>query len=210
MTARRSLARRACALTAAAAAAVLLAACGSTDKSASSGHDMGSTSSPSATASQGTHNAQDVAFAQGMIPHHRQAVAMADLAPGRAKSNDVKTLASTIKEAQDPEIVTMTSWLKGWGEKVPTADAMNGMNHSSGHDMSGPMSADDMAKLKKLSGTAFDTAFLQMMVGHHQGAVDMAKTEQAKGAYSPARDLAKSIIASQTTEITQMNKMLGN
>jgi uncharacterized protein (DUF305 family) len=157
---------------------------------------------------QSSHNAQDVAFAQGMTPHHRQAVAMADLAPSHAKSADVKTLASTIKKAQDPEITTMSGWLKGWGEKVP-ADSMEGMDHSSGHDMTGMMSADDMAKLEKLSGTAFDTAFLEMMIGHHQGAIDMAKAEQSNGAYGPAKDLATSIITSQDAEITQMNTMLG-
>ncbi|MEU1124152.1 DUF305 domain-containing protein [Streptomyces sp. NPDC005899] len=211
MTARRSPARRVSAVAAAAAAAALLAACGSNDKPASSGHDMNSMSStPSTPASAtGSHNAQDTAFAQGMIPHHRQAVAMADLASSRAKSSDVKTLATTIKKAQDPEITTMSGWLKGWGENVPAADGMDGMDHSSGHDMSGMMSADDMAKLEKLFGAAFDTAFLHMMVGHHQGAVDMAKTEQAKGAYGPAKDLAKSIVASQTAEITRMNKTLG-
>ncbi|MFJ9038204.1 DUF305 domain-containing protein [Streptomyces sp. NPDC102406] len=212
MTARRPLARRASAIAATAAAAALLAACGSNDKPASSGHDMNSMSStPSApaAATQGSHNRQDTAFAQGMIPHHRQAVAMADLAPSRAKSSDVKTLATTIKKAQDPEITTLSGWLKGWGEKVPAADGEDNMDHSSGHDMSGMMSADDMTKLEKLSGAAFDTAFLHMMVGHHQGAIDMAKTEQAKGAYGPAKNLAKSIIASQTVEITQMNKLLG-
>jgi uncharacterized protein (DUF305 family) len=151
-----------------------------------------------------------VAFAQGMIPHHRQAVAMADLAPSRAKSAEVKDLAAKIKKAQGPEITTMSGWLKTWGEKVPAGDmpGMEGMDHS-GHNMSGMMSDQDMNKLTKLSGAAFDTAFLQMMVDHHQGAVDMARTEQSKGAYGPAETLAKSIVTSQSAEITQMNKMLG-
>ncbi|MET7906597.1 DUF305 domain-containing protein [Streptomyces sp. NPDC005355] len=215
MTAHRSLARRAAATAAVVTAAVVLAACGSNDKgSGHSGHDMGSMSSaPSASASTsaGAHNAQDVAFAQGMIPHHRQAVAMADLAPSRGKSQKVRDLASKIKKAQDPEITTMSGWLKAWGEKVPAGNmpSMEGMDHST-HDMPGMMSGGDMAKLKKLSGAKFDTAFLQMMVQHHQGAIKMAKTEQAKGSYGPAKSLAKSIISSQSAEITQMNKMLGS
>ncbi|MCB5907370.1 DUF305 domain-containing protein [Streptomyces pinistramenti] len=218
MTARRSLARRslnrrATAVAAAATAAVLLAACGSNDKAAPSGDgkgSMASTPSAAAAASHGTHNAQDVAFAQGMIPHHRQAVAMAELAPSRTKSAQLKELAAKIEKAQGPEISTMSGWLKGWGESVPSGEMpeMKGMDHSGG-GMPGMMSDGDMKKLDKLSGAAFDTAFLKMMVGHHQGALDMAKTELSKGAYGPAKDLAKSINASQSAEIAQMKKSLG-
>ncbi|MFE4451218.1 DUF305 domain-containing protein [Streptomyces sp. NPDC056796] len=206
----RSVIRRATAVVAAGAAALVLAACGSDDTS-TSGHDMGSmNSSPSATASagQGSHNAQDVAFAQGMIPHHRQALAMAGLAADRAGSPDVRKLASVISKAQEPEITTMSGWLTSWGEKVP-ADSAQGGDHSGGHDMNGMMSSQDMADLEALSGAAFDTAFLDMMIAHHQGAVAMARTEQAKGAYAPAKDLATSVIASQSAEITEMNEMLG-
>jgi uncharacterized protein (DUF305 family) len=245
MASRRSLIRRTAALVAATTAAVVLAACGgnsdsassSSSSSPSSGHDMGSMSSgaPSATApaAQGAHNAQDVTFAQGMIPHHRQAVAMADLAPSRAKSQNVKDLAAKIEKAQDPEIQTMSGWLTAWGEKVPDdgssgMQSMPGMNHSgspmpgmghsgssmpgmghSGSSMPGMMSDADMKKLDKLSGDAFDKAFLQMMIGHHKGAIAMAKTEQAKGSYGPATTMAKSIVTSQSAEITEMNKMLG-
>ncbi|QTE03017.1 DUF305 domain-containing protein [Streptomyces cyanogenus] len=221
MASRRSLIRRTTALAATAIAAVVLAACGSSDSSSSSkqsGQGMGAMSSASApataSAAQGSHNAQDVLFAQGMVPHHRQAVVMADLAPSRAKSQQVKDLAAKIKQAQDPEITTMSGWLKAWGEKAPDAgmagmghSAMPGMDHSS---MPGMMSDDDMGKLKDLSGDAFDKAFVQMMISHHQGAIEMAKTEQAKGAYGPAKTMAKSIVTSQSAEITEMNKILGN
>jgi uncharacterized protein (DUF305 family) len=222
MASRRSLIRRTAALATAVTAAVVLAACGgSSDSSSSSpssghsGHDMGamSSASPSGTAAQGSHNAQDLSFAQGMIPHHRQAVAMADLAASRAKSPQVKDLAAKIKQAQDPEINTMSGWLKAWGEKVPDdsmsgMESMPGMDHS-GSSMPGMMPDHDMDKLKGLSGDAFDKAFLQMMISHHQGAIEMAKTEQAKGAYGPAEATAKSIVTSQSAEITAMNKLLG-
>ncbi|KUN82213.1 copper resistance protein [Streptomyces bungoensis] len=220
MASRRSLVRRAVALTTAATAAVVLAACGSSDSSSSSsspapghsGHDMGAMH-PSGTASEGSHDPQDASFAQGMIPHHRQAVAMADLAASRAKSPQVKDLAAKIKKAQDPEIDTMSGWLKAWGEKVPGDSesgmgSMPGMDHSAS-SMPGMMSDQDMGRLKGLSGDAFDKAFLQMMISHHQGAIAMAKTEQAKGAYGPAKLMAKSIVTSQSAEITEMNKMLG-
>ncbi|MER6427845.1 DUF305 domain-containing protein [Streptomyces sp900105245] len=220
MAFRRSLLRRTAAPAAVAVAAVVLAACGGSDSSPSSkpsGHGMGAMpsggASATASAAKGSHDAQDVSFAQGMIPHHRQAVAMADLAPSRAKSQRVKDLAAKIEQAQDPEITTMSGWLKAWGEKVPDA-GMPGMDHSSmpGMDHSskpGMMSGDDMDKLEELSGDAFDRAFVQMMISHHRGAIEMAKTEQAKGAYGPATTMAESIVTSQSAEITEMNKILG-
>lgn len=91
----KSLIRRSAIVVAAGAASLVLAACGSSNDT-SAGHD-GHSSSPSASssapASQGQHNAADVAFAKGMIPHHRQAVEMADLALARAESAEVKKLA---------------------------------------------------------------------------------------------------------------------
>jgi uncharacterized protein (DUF305 family) len=107
----------------------------------------------------------------------------------------------------------MSGWLKGWGEKVPAGTAsgmegMPGMDHSAS-PMPGMMSEADMAELKKLSGDAFDKAFLRMMIGHHEGAVAMARTEQGKGAHGPAKTMAKSIVSGQSAEITEMNRMLG-
>ncbi|MDX6315874.1 MAG: hypothetical protein QOF84_591 [Streptomyces sp.] len=207
MTFHRSLIRRSALVAVTVAAGLVLAACASS----SSGHDMSSmdsssTPSASASASAGAHNAQDVAFAQQMITHHRQAIEMADLAATRASSSEVKSLATTIKGAQDPEIKTMSGWLTSWGEAVP--EDMAGMGHDMSSGMPGMMSAADMTKLDKASGTEFDTMFLQMMVQHHQGAVEMAKTEQSKGAYGPAKTLAASVITAQTAEIKQMNSLL--
>jgi uncharacterized protein (DUF305 family) len=206
MNSKRSLIRRIAAVTAAAAAALTLAGCGAGGDSPA-GHSGHTTTSPSASApaKQGEHNAADVAFAQGMIPHHRQAVDMADLALSRAASAEVKKLAEDVKKAQDPEIKTMSGWLTSWDEEVPAEGAMD---HSA-HGMGGMMTAEEMDELKNSSGKAFDTAFLEMMIKHHEGAVEMAETEQADGAYQPAKEMAGGIITSQSAEITQMNKLLG-
>lgn len=208
MTNQRSLIRRATAVAAAATAALVLAACGGNDSgSAHNGHNTASPSasaSASASAQQGEHNAADVTFAKGMIPHHRQAIEMADLAATRAESAEVKKLADEIKKAQDPEIRTLSGWLTSWGEQVPA----EGSGHE-GHDMSGMMTAEEMKQLESASGKAFDTAFLTMMVKHHEGAVAMAKTEQADGTYQPAKNLASQIITSQSAEIARMNTLLG-
>lgn len=212
MTAHRKLIRRTALAVTAGAAALVLAACGGNG----GGHDMGSMnsdSSPSATASvkAGDHNEQDVSFAKEMIQHHRQAVEMADLAADRASSQEVKDIATKIKGAQDPEIKTMSGWLSSWGEEVP-AD-MSGMEgHDMGDmssDMPGMMSSEDMDKLKKASGAEFDKMFLEMMVKHHEGAVEMAETQKAKGKYGPAMKLADDVIKAQTAEIEEMNKILG-
>ncbi|WP_327386744.1 MULTISPECIES: DUF305 domain-containing protein [unclassified Streptomyces] len=207
MTSKRSPIRRVTAVAAAATAALVLAACGGGGDDSGSAHDgHGSSASPSAPspARQGDHNAADAVFAQGMVPHHRQAVEMADLAATRAESAEVKKLAEEVKRAQDPEIKTLSGWLASWGEKVPAADEGHG-----GHTMSGMMTAEEMQQLAAASGKAFDTAFLQMMVEHHEGAVAMAKTEQAEGTYRPAKDMAAAIITSQSAEIARMKALLG-
>ncbi|MFE7068912.1 DUF305 domain-containing protein [Streptomyces sp. NPDC057620] len=211
MICKRSIVRRMTAVGVASAAALVLAACGgdggSADSSKHNGHGAGagsSSASASPTTAQGKHNAADVAFAQGMIPHHRQAVEMADLAEGRARSAEVKKLAADIKRAQAPEIKTLSGWLTSWGEDVP---AEGGMDHST-HDTGAMMTAEEMTELENASGTAFDTAFLKMMIKHHEGAVAMAKTEQADGASAAAVKLAGLIITAQSTEIDQMNTLL--
>ncbi|MFJ9098697.1 DUF305 domain-containing protein [Streptomyces sp. NPDC102405] len=183
-----------------------LAACGGGDDSGSAA----SSPSVSAETSAGAHNAQDVSFAQGMIPHHQQAVEMAELADGRAASAQVKDLAARVEKAQGPEISTMSGWLKAWDEKVP--ESMPGMDHSGMEGMegmAGMMDSADMDKLKKASGKEFDSMFLTMMVEHHKGAVEMATTEKAKGEYKDATAMAGDIVTSQNAEISEMKKLLG-
>ncbi|WP_406101801.1 DUF305 domain-containing protein [Streptomyces canus] len=184
-----------------------LAACGGGDDSGSA---AASSPSVSAESSAGAHNAQDVSFAQGMIPHHQQAIEMAELADGRAASAQVKDLAARVEKAQGPEITTMTGWLKAWDEKVP--ESMPGMDHSGmdGMDgMAGMMDSADMGKLKKASGKDFDSMFLTMMVEHHEGAVEMATTEKAKGEDKAATAMAGDIVTAQNAEISEMKKLLG-
>jgi uncharacterized protein (DUF305 family) len=194
--------KRVYALIAAPVLAATLAACGSADGK-DSGGAMGGHSSAPAAAPAG-HNAQDVMFAQMMIPHHRQAVDMAELAATRASQPKVKALAKAIQGAQDPEIQKMTGWLHNWGAEMPAGGGM-AMGHGGGGGM---MSDAEMNRLEKLSGPAFDAAFLKMMIKHHQGAVAMATTEQRGGAAADAKAMAGSIIGSQSAEIAQMRRLL--
>ena len=180
------------------AATLALAACGSNDTSAGSG--------------SGDHNEQDVTFASDMIPHHEQAIQMAKMAKAHAGSTEVKQLANDIEAAQGPEIKTMTGWLKAWGEDAPSGSmsGMGGMGGSSNNDMPGMMSDHDLTKLGQATGDTFDQMWLQGMIAHHEGAVEMANTEIAKGKNADATDLAKTIKAAQTKEIAKMKKMLGS
>ena len=155
----------------------------------------------------GDFNKADVTFAQSMIAHHEQAVEMAKMAKMHAATAEVNNLADKIESAQGPEIKTMKGWLKDWG-RSESSGSMGGMDHGSGTGMPGMMSDGDMSALGKAIGASFDKMFLTMMIGHHAGAIEMAKTEQAKGKNADAKALAKKIEAAQTTEIAEMKKML--
>ena len=150
------------------------------------------------------HNSADVTFATAMIPHHQQAVEMAELAAQNAEDPQVKELAGQIEAAQQPEIDELTGWLKDWDEPVPD-DTGAGMG---GHDMSGMMSDEDMLMLEESSGAGFDEMWLEMMIEHHEGAVEMAQTEVDEGKFPAAIEMAEQIIASQQDEIDQRKDLL--
>jgi uncharacterized protein (DUF305 family) len=142
----------------------------------------------------------DVAFAQKMVPHHEQALEMAKLVPTRSGNEKVRGLAERVEKAQDPEITRMNEWLKQWG-------ATTKQDHE-GHDMAGMMSQDDMAKLENASGAEFDRLWLDLMVKHHEGAVEMARTELSQGQDAGAKQLAQAIVDGQQQEITEMKDLL--
>ncbi len=183
----------------------------------SSGETSPGENPPSPTITALPASASDIAFAQGMIPHHEQAVEMADLAlePAAEASPQVKQLAEQIKGAQDPEIELMTQWLGQWGAptQMPgTGGDFAGMDHS-GHDMggitmSGMMTSGQMKELRRSSGDAFDTMWLEMMIAHHEGAIAMAEQVRATSNDPAVTTLAQQIIAAQREEISTMRQDL--
>jgi uncharacterized protein (DUF305 family) len=192
-------------LLAAAGASLILftAACGGDDSSADT------TTAPAATTAgeAGAFNEADVTFAQGMIAHHEQAIEMAEIAldPTVGARAEVTELATRIRDAQGTEIDQMTSWLDAWGR--PTT-----MDTSGGHDMEsmdGMMSAEDMDRLGTLTGSEFDTAWLQMMIEHHEGAIAQSEDAKADGTNPDVAVLADAIIAAQSAEIDTMQGLLG-
>lgn len=153
-----------------------------------------------------TRNEDDVMFAQMMIPHHEQALELSTLVPDRSTNPAVVKLAATISGEQQPEIDFMTSTLAQWGV------APGAMNHGSGHDgmtMQGMVNEDTMVRLETLKGKDFDTLWLQSMISHHQGAIEMAKVEVEAGTNPEMTALARSIITAQQAEIDQMKQLLG-
>ena len=182
------------------AALLSLAACGGDD-----GNPGVSSDDSSAGAANADFNDADVAFATQMILHHQQAVEMAELAADRAESPEVRQLAEDIAGAQDPEIQTMTQWLEDWGQESPSGSMDHGdMGHGDSGEMPGMMDASEMTRLEESGGTAFDQMFVQMMIEHHEGAIEMARDEQANGKNAEAVALAKKIESDQQAEIAKM------
>jgi uncharacterized protein (DUF305 family) len=170
-------------------------------------------STPAGAEVSAEHNDADVRFAQTMIPHHQQAVDMADIAADQATSPEVRDLAAQIRSAQDPEIATMTGFLQTWGADIPATGPMGGMDHGNMAGMDDPgtpgmMTPVQMEQLRNATGATFDTMFLQMMVVHHESAVADAQRELTEGANPEAKALATRIIESQTAEITRMQQLL--
>ncbi|MCU1650628.1 MAG: copper resistance protein [Pseudonocardia sp.] len=225
----RTVATRTATVAVALTLSAVLAGCASSTSPTSSAPPATASSpatSSTAPAAQ-THNRADITFATEMIPHHAQAVSMSALAARQASSPRVKDLAARIEAAQQPEIDQMSGWLRAWDAPVPDTDAPGtggmsgmahgdtsqnsqpGMSHGSGA-MPGMMSQQQTHQLSQANGAAFDTMFLQMMIGHHQGAVTMSQTELADGENPDAKTLAQSIITAQQREITEKQTMLAH
>lgn len=187
-----------------AGAVALLTACGSS-VDPMEGHTGTGSPSPSAplsaSASGAAFNSADVMFAQMMIPHHEQAVRMAELAEAQAVNPEIKALAGRIEAAQDTEIQTMEDWLAAWGRPLPS-----GM----GHEMPGMASSAEMKELAEAKGAEFDRRFATLMIAHHEGAITMAKAEQAQGLDPAVKALAKEIDTAQRSEIAQLRKALNS
>lgn len=160
---------------------------------------------PGAVAARAPVTAADVAFVQGMIPHHAQALEMTALAPSRTTRADVLTMAGRIEVAQADEIAWMQRWLRDHG-------AEDAHEHPHGHLMAGMLTPDEMAALAAATGEDFDRLFLTGMIRHHEGALTMV--EELFAAPGAAEDplvfrFATDIDADQRADIARMRAMLG-
>lgn len=198
-----------------------------TDGGANDGGPNGSEAggSPDADAEQSTvFNDADVRYATGMITHHEQAVEMSDIILAAPDiTPDVTALATDIKAAQGPEIEQMAAWLEQWnadrsaGESEhdtaghgDTGDNDPGEAGAGDHGMEhdGMMSPGDLDELRAAEGVAASRLFLEQMIVHHEGAVEMARRHLESGWNPDALRLSENVIDDQTTEIAHMRELL--
>jgi len=193
--------------TGAAAVVLVLAACTQANNNMGNmpGMDHGGMMNNSSSSSDSKANMADQMFVTMMIPHHQQAIEMSDLVLGKSGVNQgVRDLAQKIKDAQGPEIATMKGWLTSWG--MPYNDSMSG--HDMGGMGDGMMSGDDMAALESANGPEASRLFLEQMIVHHQGAIEMAQSELKDGQAPEVLALAQAVVDAQTAEIAAMKQML--
>ncbi|MGI8680315.1 MAG: DUF305 domain-containing protein [Jatrophihabitans sp.] len=164
------------------------------------------TSTPSA-------NTVDAGFAQDMITHHIQAVTMAGIERDGTSDKELHTLAFDIETGQDFQVGQMSGWLDDWNVSRNSGDPMAwmGQQHMAmgAHGLMPGMAAPaQMDQLVQATGTARDVLFLQLMIRHHQGGIPMAQYARAHAAEGYVRDLAQSIINSQSAELLYMEQLL--
>jgi len=170
------------------------------------------------------HNEADVAFATEMIPHHAQALTLVDLTAGRELDPELAAIADDIRAEQSPEVQTMAGWLTSWDEEVPET-IRDHSNAGRGGDrpsevmadleaegdtmtgMPGMLTSEQLATLETASDDEFAGLWVEAMIAHHEGAIDMATTETEEGRYRPAVDLAEDVIDAQTAEIAELERL---
>lgn len=169
-------------------AALIVAGCGDDSHSANSGSHNGG------------GNGADRAFAADMVLHHESALDMAKIAQDRGESPFVKRLADDIVRTQTKEITILSREDEALDTAGVTVGSLGVPEHMKGMD-------GDVATLKKAD--PFDPAFMEMMVTHHEGAIEMANAELKKGSDPELKALAQDIIDAQQREIDAMKKQLG-
>ena len=144
-------------------------------------------------------------FAQMMIPHHRQAIEMSEMLLAKeSASAEATDLAERIMAAQGPEIDELNAMLVSWGmEAMSASDDMGGMDHSSGM-----MTEEDMTALEGATAEEAERLYLEQMIEHHEGAIEMAGPEVIDGQNADAVALAEDIVEAQKAEIAEMKDLL--
>jgi uncharacterized protein (DUF305 family) len=152
----------------------------------------------------------DIQFLQGMIPHHAQAKEMSALAESRTNNEAILAVAARITLSQDDEIAMMQDWLGDRGLEVTAEDA----HHQSGFmRMAGMLTDEEMAALAAARGSEFDRLYLESMIQHHQGALDMVEDllDQRGSVQDPLLyEFTSDVTSDQTSEIERMVTLLAS
>lgn len=168
----------------------------------SGSHMMGDSNANGMNNSQSASDLEmnEYMFAQMMIPHHQQAVDMSDLALKKSSNPRILDLAQRIKSAQSSEIIQMQSWLGG-------KEANSMMTDHSGHSMGGMLTEEEFSKLESSFGVTFDTLFLEGMIAHHEGALDMARMIKDTTTQE-VNSFGLNVVEVQSEEIREMREIL--
>ena len=152
----------------------------------------------------------DIQFLQGMIPHHAQAKEMSALAESRTNNEAIVAVAARITLSQDDEIAMMQDWLGDRGLEVTAEDA----HHQSGFmRMAGMLTDEEMEALAAARGSEFDRLYLESMIQHHQGALDMVEDllDQRGSVQDPLLyEFTSDVTSDQTSEIERMVTLLAS
>ena len=155
-----------------------------------------------------SYTAADVDFMQGMIIHHYQAFLMSEMATSRTNNQTILDLAGRIDISQQDEISFMENWLLDMGQTVPDPSKSNHMHH---HKMMGMATPEQMQQLSQSDSTDFDRMYLNLMIKHHEGAIDMVDrlNEYPGSAYDPQLyEFVSDLSNDQGVEIERMNGIL--
>ena len=171
------------------------------------GHKTGSTAAPAPPAARSApaisppqqHNQADVVFLQNMVLHHTQAITMSQIARNQASAAQVKDLAARIEAEESPQIQQMNALLTEWA--IPAPATTGGTAPTSGGVGQGQLPG-------LVSGAGFDRAFLEMMIVHHQDAVDLSQIELTQASNPATRDLAQLISSTDQAQISEMQTLL--
>lgn len=169
------------------------------------------------TASNGdVFNDADAEFAAALLQHHAVALHLVDLSRGRGVSDELPAIADQILTTETVEIETVTDWLTAWDQTVPGTIRDHANAHAAergeeigvpGGDLPGMPSHDDLEELDGLDGPEFDRAWLELMIAHHEGAIELAEAEIDEGRFEPAIELARSVAEAQQDQVEQMETL---
>lgn len=151
---------------------------------------------------EGDFNQVDVQFLIEMIHHHEQAIEMAELVPDRSDREELLDLAAAVEDVQRAEIEQMEDWLREAGVD-PEVHADH--DHD---DMEGMLSDEEMAELEAMTGHEFDVAFVEGMIYHHEGAIEMTELVFEYAGDDRVVELAGEVVEVQEAEIDEMQRWL--
>lgn len=188
-------------------AAFALVACSSPAEPAQDGGPATS-DTPVITGDPAGFNDADIAFATNTVTHHKQAIDLARMVPEHSTDPDLLALAGRIVDTQQPEVNILNVFLVQWNENPEVGSGGSGDHGGQGQDMAGMADEATVARLESLQGSEFDTLWLETMIAHHRGAVEMAEAEIANGENVDAIAMAQTMATTQEAEVEQMQQML--